>query len=53
MDSKIPQKLIKNEMMMGKFLNGKTITKLLEFIVLMQKSVASKSRIDCPKSSVS
>ncbi len=51
-NTSIPKKVIKNEMMMGKFLSGKTITKILDFICLLQLSVKSKSRLDCPKSDV-
>ena len=51
-DKIIPHKVIKNEMMMPKFLNGKTINKILEFIVSLQNAVKSKSRKDCEKNCV-
>jgi len=52
MDKIIPTKMIKSEMMMGKFLNGKTMTKILDFITLLQKVVTSKSRKTCDKGNV-
>ncbi len=48
----IPKKLIKNEQMLATFLKGKTFEKIINFVILLQKTVESKNRLDTKLSPV-